>query len=154
MKISTGKIALLLWAVTIVSAVVFLVKGPAPGVSSDGRSVIQLSDDDRNLVLAEMRLMLQSTQEITSGVAEQDMSAVAKAAKKAGMGSAIDLDPNFLAKLPLEFKALGFSMHADMDAIADAANRGETPQGVSRMLSNTLMKCTACHDAWKLESKR
>ena len=60
---------------------------------------IYLSESDRDLVLDEMRMMLQSTQQIVAGLADNDMKNVEIAAKAAGMGSAIDLDPNFLSML-------------------------------------------------------
>ncbi|HBI83507.1 MAG TPA: hypothetical protein DDY24_07245 [Alcaligenaceae bacterium] len=145
-----GKIAILLWVVTILGAVFFIVRGGSVDKQIGVRTSITLDHGERELVLDEMRTMLQSTQKIVQGLANDDMLQVSSAGKAAGMGAAVDLDPRFLSKLPLEFKTLGFSMHADMDSIAKAAEQGASAQEISKMLANTLAKCVACHSAWQL----
>ena len=149
-----GKIALALWGVTVVATGLYVIRGGNVAQQTNGtRQAILLSQSDREMVLSEMRTMLASTQQIVDGLAHEDMAQVANAAKAAGMGSAIDLDPNFLSKLPLEFKTLGFGMHSDMDAISKAANSGASSKDISSMLSATLSKCVGCHSAWELKIK-
>lgn len=147
-----GKIALILWVVTIVVAGVYVIKGGASKQVVGNRMTIVLSEEDRELVLDEMRTMLSSTQQIIDGLSRGDRQQVVQAAKVAGMGSAIDLDPNFLAKLPLDFKTLGFSMHSDMDAISGAASKGASERELSGMLGATLNKCVGCHSAWEIKA--
>lgn len=151
MGTNIGKIAILLWVVTIVGAVFFIVRGASVDKKVDTRTSFILDHAEKALVLDEMRTMLQSTQKIVEGAANGDMQQVAMAAKAAGMGAAIDLNPQFMSKLPLEFKTLGFSMHADMDAIAKAAEQGANPQEINKMLAATLSKCVACHSAWQIK---
>ena len=153
MKISLGKISLVLWLITIAAIGFFMVRGTTADKAADARTPIFLSLQEKELVLEEMRTMLQSTQRIIEGTANNDMKQVAAAGRAAGMGSAIDLDPVFLAKLPLDFKTLGFSMHADMDAIGKAAEGGADAQEINKMLSNTLLKCVGCHSTWQISTK-
>lgn len=148
-----GKISLVLWLVTVLIIGVYVIRGGAVQQAPGARNAIILSHDDRALVLEEMRAMLAATQQITDGVARNDRMQIIAAAKGAGMGSAIDLDPNFLSKLPLEFKTLGFSMHSDMDAISKAAEKQVPLPEISGMLAATLTKCVACHGAWELKLK-
>ncbi len=148
-----GKISLALWLVTLLIIGVYVIRGGAAHEVSGARNAIVLSQGDRELVLEEMRAMLVATQQIIDGVARDDRQQIITAAKAGGMGSAIDLDPNFLSKLPLEFKTLGFSMHSDMDAISKAAEKQVPLPEISGMLAATLTKCVACHGAWELKIK-
>lgn len=148
-----GKISLALWLVTVLIIGAYVIRGGAAHEVSGTRNAIALSQGDRELVLEEMRAMLVATQQIVDGVARDDRQQIIKAAKAGGMGSAIDLDPNFLSKLPLEFKTLGFSMHSDMDAISKAAEKQVPQPEISGMLAATLTKCVACHGAWELKIK-
>ncbi len=145
-----GQLSLVLWVLTVAVFGWFLIKGNTIHTDSSQRQVILLSEQEKSLVLAEMRTMLESTQKIVQGLAVNDRVMIQSAAKTAGMGSAIDLDPVFLAKLPLEFKTLGFSMHRDMDAIAQAVEDQVTQQALTEMLANTMTKCVACHASWAI----
>lgn len=148
-----GKISFVLWLVTMLIAGVYVIRGGAVQQVSGARNAIILSQSDRALVLEEMRAMLAATQQIIDGAARDDRQQIIAAAKAAGMGSAIDLDPNFLSKLPLEFKTLGFSMHSDMDSISKAADKQVPLPEISGMLAATLNKCVACHSAWEIKLK-
>lgn len=150
---NAGKIALILWLVTIVSIVFYVVRGGVVDKQIGARTTIHLDQDERELVLGEMRTMLEATQMIVEGVANSDLKQISVAAKSAGMSAAVDLDPKFLSKLPIEFKTLGFSMHSDMDAIAKSAERGASTQELSKMLSNTLLKCVGCHSSWQIKTQ-
>jgi hypothetical protein len=68
------------------------------------------------------------------------------------MGSAADVNPVLMAKLPLPFKQLGMSVHHDMDALAQAAENGKSPAELQTMLADTLSKCVGCHAAWQLKA--
>jgi len=153
MSINIGKAALIIWLFTIGIFGWYVVKGNVAQKSGSERAAIVLDYQDRELVLDEMRAMLQSTQQIIEGLANNNRAQVINAAKAAGMGSAIDLDPVFLAKLPLDFKTLGFSMHSDMDALSKRAINGASDKELAGMLANTLNKCVGCHSAWQLKVK-
>lgn len=142
-----------MWIVSALSFGWFVIRGNVASTTNEGRKVILLEAHERALVLGEMRTMLASSQQIIQGLASNDRMQIQKAAKAAGMGSAIDLDPVFIAKLPIEFKTFGFSMHSDMDAIAQAIEKQAPNQQITQMLANTMTKCVACHASWEIQSK-
>ena len=145
-------IALALWVVTVATFAWFFVRGNT-AVSSDARSSIMLSHPERDLVLSEMRGLLTATQGILEGINQNNPQKIASAARAAGMAAAADVNPVLMAKLPLDFKQLGMSVHHDMDAIAQAAEAGKAPAEISKMLGDTLPKCVACHASWQLKAK-
>ncbi|NNM68957.1 MAG: hypothetical protein HKM00_03135 [Gallionella sp.] len=147
----TALIALLLWIVTIAVFAWFFIRGSTTA-GTDGRTAVVLQASERDFVLSEMRGMLAATQGILEGANRGDMQLVIKSASAAGMGVAADVNPALMAKLPLDFKTLGMSVHHDMDDIAKAAASGTPASEILKMLSNTLTKCVACHSAWQLQA--
>lgn len=144
-----GFAAIALWVALVAGAAFFFVRGMTTR-SSDGRLAIALAPPERDMVLAEMRGMLISVQGIVAGLAAHDMRQVASAAKASGMAAAADATPSLLAKLPLAFKDLGFSVHRGFDELADAAQKGSTADQVLARLSIQLQSCAACHAAYRL----
>jgi len=145
---SLASIALLLWAVTIAVFAWFFIRGNT-AAGTDGRTTIVLQANERDFVLSEMRGLLSATQGIIDGVSQGDMQRVIKSSKAAGMAGAADANPALMAKLPIEFKLLGMSVHHDMDEIAKAAEAGMPAPTILKMASTTLAKCVACHTAWQ-----
>jgi len=146
-----ASIALLLWVLTIAVFAWFFIRGNTVA-GTDGRTAIVLQAGERDLVLSEMRGLLSATQGILEGANQGDMQRIIKASRAAGMAGAADVNPALMAKLPLEFKSLGMSVHHDMDAIAKAAEGGTPAPEILKMASNTLTKCIACHSAWQLKA--
>ena len=144
-------IAMLLWAITIAVFVWFFIRGNTTS-GNDGRTAIVLQAGERDLVLSEMRGLLSATQGVLEGANMGDMKLVSKAASAAGMAGAADVNPLLMAKLPVEFKSLGMSVHHDMDEIAKAAEAGRPSAEILQMASNTLTKCVACHANWQLKA--
>ncbi len=145
-----ASIALLLWVFTIVVFAWFFIRGNTTA-GTDGRTAVVLQVSERDLILSEMRGLLSATQGILEGVNQGDMQRVIKASRAAGMVVASDASPALMAKLPIELKSLGMSVHRDMDAIAQAAeNKAPAPE-ILKMLSNTLTKCVTCHSTWQLK---
>lgn len=144
-------IAIVLWGVTAAVLGWFFVRGNTVA-GSDGRNAVILAAPERNLVLDEMRGLLAATQGVVQGIEKNDMKQVAQSARAVGMGSAVDVNPALMAKLPLEFKSLGMSVHHDMDDLAAAAESGRPAPELLGMLSNTLAKCVGCHSAWQLQA--
>ena len=129
--------AIALWLVTITVAAFFFVRGQTQ-VAPDGRTTVLLGSDERNLVLSEMRSMLETVQIVVEGVKEGDMKQVAQAARASGMATAAVVNPALMAKLPLEFKQLGLSVHKRFDEIATAADSGASREQVLARLSTQL----------------
>jgi hypothetical protein len=145
-----ASIALLLWILTVAVFAWFFIRGSTTA-GTDGRTAVVLQIGERDLILSEMRGLLSATQGIIEGVNQGDMQRVIKASSAAGMIVAADASPALMAKLPLELKTLGMSVHRDMDAIAKAAESKTPAPEILKMLSNTLTKCVACHSAWQLK---
>jgi len=145
-----SQVAMVLWIVTIAVFVWFFIRGNT-AAGTDGRTAIILHPRERDLVLSEMRGLLAATQGILEGANQGDMLSIIKAARSAGMAGTADVNPALMAKLPLEFKALGMGVHHDMDEIAKAAEDGKSAAELLKMTSNTLTKCVACHAAWQLK---
>ncbi|MCR4300316.1 MAG: hypothetical protein NUV51_01765, partial [Sulfuricaulis sp.] len=58
--------------------------------------------------------------------------------------------PGLAAKLPLEFKTLGHSVHNDFDRIAMDAVAMNDVQLSLRQLGKTMNKCVACHATYQI----
>ncbi|MDO8291322.1 MAG: hypothetical protein Q7T29_00440 [Gallionella sp.] len=146
-----AQIAMLLWIVTIAVFGWFFIRGNTTA-GTDKRTAVVLQAGERELILSEMRGLLASTQGILEGANQGDLQRISKAASSAGMASAADVNPALMAKLPIEFKQLGLSVHRDMDEIAKAAEGGKPVPELLKMASDTLTKCVACHAAWQLKA--
>ena len=152
MKMQMSVVAVLLWVVTVAGAGWFFVKGWTVK-GTDGRMEISLAPSERDLILGEMRQLLKAVHGVVTGVAGQDQATdrqqIEQAARAAGMGMAVDVNPAIMAKLPLSFKQMGMSIHRDMDALADAVANKETSQQILQRLSNMTARCTTCHDMYR-----
>ena len=144
-------VALLLWIVTVAVFAWFFIRGNTT-TGTDGRTAIVLQANERDLVLTEMRGMLSSVQGILEGANQGDLQRIAKAASSSGMAAAADVNPALMAKLPIEFKQLGLSVHRDMDEITKAAEEGKPAPELLKMTSTVLTKCVNCHSAWQLKA--
>lgn len=144
-------VAIVLWIATVSVFAWFFVHGNT-AAGTDGRTAVVLAPAERDLVLREMRGLLQASQQVVQGIRQDDMKMVTMSARAAGMGSATDVNPALMAKLPVEFKSLGMSVHHDMDDLAKAAESGKGQADLLGMLSDTMAKCVGCHSAWQLRT--
>ena len=146
-----------LWVVTFGVAGWFFVQGWTTQ-GTDGRMQIVLAPAERDLILGEMRMLLKAVHGLVTGLAGQDLEAartqMEQAARSAGMAMAEDVNPALMAKLPLPFKQMGMSIHQDMDALADAIVKKETPQQILQRLSSMTARCTTCHDMYRFGVSR
>ena len=118
----------------------------------DGRTAIALDSAGRSLVLAEMRQFLTAVQVLTDALARDDLKAAALAARAVGMQAAHEVPPEVKARLPKEFKQLGFSVHSDFDQLAlDADGLGDQRHALKQM-SGILQKCVACHSTYRIDA--
>jgi len=145
----------LLWIMTVVLAAWLFVQGQTrPG--SDGRTEIVLAPAERDLILGEMRQLLKAVHGVVTalGSPETGREDAELAARAAGMQMAADVNPSVMMKLPLPFKQMGMSIHKDMDALADAIVKGETPEALLKRLSSMTARCTTCHDMYRFGTGR
>lgn len=152
-------LALALWLITIVVLAWFFVHGNTRA-GTDGRTAIVLKSTERDLILAKMRNFLSSTQGILEGANQGNRDLIFQAASASAMPEASasampemdDAELALKAKLPMDFKMLGMSVHSDMAAIAAAAKSTMPTSEILQMTANTLTKCVACHATWQLQS--
>jgi hypothetical protein len=116
----------------------------------DGRLALQLTVEERNMVLGEMRAFLVAVQNILAATNTEDMDVAAEAARQVGMAAQGAIPPGLVGKLPMDFKKLGFSTHRKFDELAlDAAQLGD-PQHTREQLANLMNNCVACHATYSL----
>ena len=128
----------------------FVIQGQVTD-SADGRTAILLEGNERDLVLFEMRVFLESVHLITSGISENDMTRVASAARQSGSNAQMAVPGSLVGKLPLAFKKLGFDTHARFDELAlDAEQLGDRDHALAQ-LNAILMNCVACHATYRFE---
>lgn len=127
----------------------FLVAGRTV-LAEDKRSAIVLEPAERALVLGEMRDFLIAVQAITEAVTRNDAKAIADAARPMGMAAAAGAPATLAAKLPLEFKQLGRSVHEDFDRLAlDTDALGDVKHAHAQ-LGEMLKKCVVCHARYQI----
>ena len=141
-------IVIILSLVTVGMAYKFIIQGEVIE-EPDSRTTILLTQEERDLVLFEMRVFLQSVQQITSGISTDDMDLVASSARKSGRNAQIAVPGTLIGKLPIAFKKLGFDTHAKFDELAlDAEQLGDGEHTVTQ-LGTLLENCVSCHSAFK-----
>jgi hypothetical protein len=118
----------------------------------DSRVVLELTPGERAMILEEMRLFLAGLQKMTGALGTQDMPAVAAAARDLGQKMTHEVPPALRAKLPQEFRQLGFSVHREFDQIAlDAESLKDVSYSLGQ-LSATLQKCVSCHATYQIRT--
>ena len=146
-------IALILSLVTVGMAYKFIIQGDVIE-EPDSRTAILLTQKERDLVLFEMRVFLQSVQQITSGISADDMELVANSARKSGRNAQIAVPGTLVGKLPLAFKKLGFDTHAKFDELAlDAEQLGDSEHAITQ-LGTLLENCVSCHSSYKFDIEK
>ena len=117
--------------------------------SDDGRLAVQLSKDERNTLLNEMRTWLQNSQGILTAVSSHDFAAVATIAKSSGMAAEAATPGSLFRKLPVEMKTLGFDTRKKFDEIAVDAEKLKDSQHTIEQLSVAMSNCVACHATYR-----
>ena len=94
-----------------------------------------LAPEARGKVLAEIRHMLESVNDILRGVATNDLVAVEKAARAAGTAVAVEMEPAMMRQLLPAFRELGLQTHRALDDLADGTKAGGTGDDAIRGLA-------------------
>ncbi len=116
----------------------------------DSRQMLNLTEPQRNHVLAEMRSLLTGTQNILAALANDDMAVAAEHAQSLGFHMKHKSENPLHDILPKDFMMLGMSMHKDFDLIAADAATLKDPKHTLKQLSDTMAKCTACHASYQI----
>jgi len=141
-------IGLLLAIIVGIGVKVIVIGSTAEG--DDGRTAVILAPAERSAILAEMRLLLETSQVIIEALANEDLKAIEEAARPLGSGAIATVDFALRAKLPLEFKKLGFGTHYAFDNIANLAKEGKPSREIQLAFANTMNNCIACHAMYQL----
>ena len=120
--------------------------------ATDSRERIRLAPAERDVVLAEMRTMLESLSRIVHGLAAGDLLMAEKAARASGMKATVE--SRLEKKLPAHFLQLGRRVHTRFDQLAEAIKTGATKDDVLKRLAALTGYCVACHSAYRLEEMR
>ena len=116
----------------------------------EGRTAVVLTPGERQAVLGEMRMLLETSQVIVEALANEDLAAVEAAARPLGSGAIATVDFALRAKLPIEFKKLGFGTHYAFDDIANMAKEGKPAKEIQLVFAQTMNNCIACHSMFEL----
>lgn len=141
-------IALLLAMIAGIGVKFVVIGSTAEG--EDGRTAVILEPAERNAVLGEMRMLLEASQSIIEALANNDLETVEKTARPLGASAIATVDFALRAKLPLEFKKLGFGTHYAMDDMADMAKEKKPAKEIQIKLAETMNNCIACHAMYQL----
>jgi len=146
-------IIILLLIALVGAGLKFMVLGStAVGEGEDDRVQVLLDAGERQAVLHEMRMLLEATQQIIEGLADNDMKQVADAGGSVGMQSTSTMDVRLKAKLPIAFKKLGFATHQAFDEIAAMAGQGQPANNIQRKLAESMNNCLSCHASYQIPS--
>jgi len=129
---------------------------PRPAEPLYGREAVALEPAERDFVLAEMRQFVLAIRGIIEGVADNDMKAVAAAARAVGLQvhrSQI-AGPGSLAaavahKVPAGFRTLSLATHTAFDEMALHAEQFGDRDQLLASLADNLRRCVACHAAYR-----
>ena len=144
--------SIIIWILTLGSWVFYFISGSTVK-STDSRTEIVLNTKQRDLILYEMRTLLESVNHIIDGVAEEDYAKVQANAKRAGMQLSEEINPVFMNKLPLSFKQLGVKVHKNFDNLAESIGEKPDPKMVLKKIGAITSSCVACHSTYKLTVK-
>jgi hypothetical protein len=98
-----------------------------------------LAPEARGKVLAEIRHMLESVNDILRGVATNDLVAVEKVARAAGTEVAVEMEPAMMRQLLPAFRELGLQTHRSTRT-ASSASCSPSSRGTCRSTSGTASR--------------
>jgi hypothetical protein len=118
-------------------------------LSTDNRIVINVSQAEKNQVLAEMREFLHGFHNMHLALARQDMKSLAVTARP--MGPLLDRLPGSLKeRLPEEFTQLAIAMNEAFQNLARDAGNGESkPAKTHENMAEVMTYCSGCHDTYR-----
>ena len=122
------------------------------GTKVDKRIEIKLLPSEREIILGEMRQLLDGVRGIIGGLGDGDKKAVVAAARGNGMGMAQDVNPALMTKLPKEFKELGMNTHRRFDELADRIHTMDDRE-VLRETHDIMGSCIGCHVGYKITER-
>ncbi len=124
----------------------------SPCMAQDTRTPAMRTEAEREFILAQMRLFLQSTQAIAAALARNDLATVAGEASARGRkGTPLsEIPAGMKAKETPAWTAMMGGARAGFDTIATAAHDGASATVLMGMLGDTMRNCVACHQTYRL----
>ena len=123
-------------------------------VMADNRTPIVVSQSQKDALLAEMRELLKTSQEVLEGVVNKDMEMVEKSARLMGINATKTIPPGVGKLLPSGFKSMGPQVHKGFERIANEADGFGDTDKILKILSDTQKVCTACHSVYQFTVKK
>ncbi len=117
----------------------------------DRRQYIEVTKEERHMILREMRGLLKGVQGIIKAVSEQNFKEVAIQARSNGMVMASEAKEHaaLVTKLPLAFKKMGFGTHRSFDHLADRAEKMSGDE-ILKETATIMNNCVACHAGYRI----
>ncbi|MES9831825.1 MAG: hypothetical protein ABW139_06230 [Candidatus Thiodiazotropha sp. DIVDIV] len=119
--------------------------------ASDGRTAILMPEEERDLVLKEMRTFLQAVQKILTAANAGDTAKIAEAARHVGAAQQQGMPGTLVKRLPVGFKKLGFDTHRRFDQLALDAEQLEDPEHSLEQLAELMGNCVSCHATYRID---
>lgn len=120
------------------------------GVEPDNRISLGFNASEKAEFLSEMRQMLASIQAVISGIAEEDIEKIVKAAKYSGNQMARNTPMSIKTKTPLSFKEIGGPTHMMFEELAIRAETDDM-QTLTEFTGELMQQCLACHAMFKVD---
>jgi hypothetical protein len=133
-------------------AIKFLLVGETEQ-SPDGRTAIVVTAAERDQILLEMRMFVETLQTIVVANNAGDMNSITLATKEVGKAAQGQMSSVLVGKLPMGFKKLGFDTHSRFDQMGLDAEQQTSPEHISQQLGVLLGNCVACHKAYRLTTR-
>jgi len=120
-------------------------------IADDGRTSIVITADEKEFLMADMRLFLEAVEGIITATGEGDMEAVIEIATERGVAATGNEPPALMTKIPLEMKQLGFGTHDYFDTVAGIARDTGDATQVTAAMGVLLARCTSCHASYRFD---
>ena len=119
----------------------------------DQRTEVQLTSQQRSLVISEMQQFLSGLQQISAALSRDDMQTVVRVSRSLGTSMSKHMPAELKQALPPEFRKLGHAVHSGFDQIAlDAESLGDSSHTLSQ-LGETLAGCVSCHESFRIRTE-
>lgn len=122
--------------------------------NKDARQRLVLPRAERERVLAEMRMMLESVSGMLQALGDNNLAAAERAARGSGTMHAIEADPKVRKLLPKQFLELGDQLHKRLDDLVDRLEAGATRDEAIKALGTLTGTSVACHATYRIDEKR
>jgi len=118
--------------------------------SPDGRTAIIVTPQERDQILLEMRMFVETVQTIIVANNAGDMNSIALATREVGKAAQGQMSSVLVGKLPMGFKKLGFDTHSRFDQLGLDAEQQMSPEHILQQLGALMGNCVACHKTYRL----